>query len=172
MKSKQAVIALFTSFALVLSYLETFFPVVGIAGVKLGLANLAVLLSLYLLGGKEALIVNFVRILIAGMSFGNLFSICYSIAGALFSMAVMALLKKWGRVSIITVGITGGVFHNIGQLLVAAFLVETYGIFSYVPVLLVSGIITGAVIGVLSDIIYRRTKNVFNKVLGKGMEKI
>ncbi len=158
MSKKIAVAALFTSFAVILSYIESFIPVIGIPGVKLGLANMVILVSLDLLGRKEAFLINFVRILVIGFMFSNLFNIIYSIAGAVFSFAVMLCAKKM-KLSIITVGILGGVFHNIGQLIVAGFVVDTYSVFYYVPVLIFSGIITGTFIGILSRIVYNRVGN-------------
>lgn len=156
-----AMTALFTAFAVILSYIESFIPVIGIPGVKLGLANFAIMLALYLLGYRHAIITNIVRIIIIGAFFGNLFSICFSIAGAVISFCAMALCKKTGKLSMVTVAIVGGVFHNVSQILVAAFVVNTYGIITYIPVLIVSGIVTGLIIGILSDIVYRRIKNDF-----------
>ena len=149
MSKKISLSALFTAFAVILSYIETLFPSIGIPGVKLGLANLAIILVMYFLGCRWAIVSNIVRIIIIG---------------AVFSFLIMALLKKTGVFSMITVAILGSVFHNVGQILVAAFIVKTYGIVTYLPVLIVSGIIAGTVIGVLSDIIYKRTKHIFNKI--------
>lgn len=161
---KIALLALFTAFAVMLSYVETFIPVAGIPGVKLGLANFAVIIAMYFLGYREALIVNVIRIIIIGAFFGNLFSICFSLAGAVISFIVMILLKCTNKVSIVTVAAAGGVFHNVGQIVVAAFVVDTYSIFTYIPVLILSGIITGAVIGMLSNILYKRTKKIFDRM--------
>lgn len=160
MSRKISINAMFTAFAVILSYIETFIPVAGIPGVKLGLANFAIVLALYMLGSKNAITINVVRILIIGAFFGNLFSICFSIAGAVISFIPMALLKHTGKVSMITVAITGGVFHNIGQIFVASLVVDTYSVFSYVPVLIISGIVTGAIIGILTSIVYGRTKTI------------
>lgn len=153
--------ALFTAFAVILSYIETFIPAIGIPGVKLGLANFAIVLALYFLGYRQAIIINIVRIIIIGAFFGTLFSICFSIAGAIVSFVAMAVFKKTEKFSMVTVAIIGGVFHNIGQIVVAAIVVDTYGIFTYIPVLILSGIVTGLVIGILSDIVYRRTRHDF-----------
>lgn len=162
---KVSILSMFTAFAIILSYVESFIPVAGIPGVKLGLANLAILLALYFLGTKEAALVNVVRIIVVGFLFGNLFSIIYSIAGAIFSLAVMAVLKKTDKFHLQTVSIAGGVFHNIGQIIIAAFVVETYSVINYMPVLIISGIITGIAIGIVADIIYNRTKPIMNKYL-------
>lgn len=158
MSKKMSLLALFTAFAVVLGYVESFIPSIGIPGVKLGLANLAVILALYYLGTMEGITVSIIRILIIGMFFGNLFSILFSVAGAVISYLVMVAIKKINKVSIITVGVFGGVFHNIGQMVVAIFVVDTYQVIYYLPVLIITGIITGAIIGIVSRMIYTRTK--------------
>ncbi len=160
MSKKISLLALFTAFAVVLGYVESFIPSLGIPGAKLGLANLAVMLTMYMLGTYQGLIVSIIRILIIGMYFGNLFSILFSIAGAVISYVVMVLLKKTNILSMITIGVFGGVFHNIGQIIIAMFVVETYQVIYYLPVLLIVGIITGAVIGTVSNMVYSRTKNI------------
>ena len=91
------------------------------------------------------------RLLLAGFLFGNLFSILYSLAGGVLSFIVMCLLKKTGRFHVISVSVTGGISHNIGQLIAAAFVVETYDIFYYMPFLLIAGVATGFVIGMLAQ---------------------
>ena len=101
-----------------------------------------------------------VRVILSGFLFGNLMSILYSLAGGLLSLAVMWGMKRIKTVSILGVSIAGGVFHNIGQLVMAALVVETYGVFSYVPVLLVSGLITGLVIGLASGEVLKRIKGI------------
>lgn len=159
MSKKISLLALFTAFAVVLGYVESFIPSIGIPGVKLGLANLSVILALYFLGYYQGIVISLIRILIIGMFFGNLFSILFSIAGAVVSYGIMALLRKTNKVSMVTVGIFGGVFHNIGQMIVAIFVVDTYQVIYYLPVLIISGIVTGAVIGIVSNIIYTRTRS-------------
>ena len=91
---KISLMALFTAFAVILSYIETFIPTVGIPGAKLGLANFAVIMVMYAVGNKEAFFINVIRIIIIGLFFGNMFSICFSIAGALVSFIGMVLLKR------------------------------------------------------------------------------
>lgn len=161
---KISITALFTAFAVILSYVETFIPMIGIPGVKLGLANFAIVLALYFLGYSEAVLINVIRIIIIGAFFGNWFSILFSIVGALVSFLAMAVFKKTGRVSMETVAIAGGVFHNLGQIVVAAFVVDNYSVYSYIPALIVSGIITGCIIGIVSDIVYKRTKSFIDKI--------
>ena len=149
---KIAYLGVFLALALILSYVESLIPFYfGIPGVKLGLTNLIVVVMLYCTGTKEAFGVSVARILLAGFLFGNLFSILYSLAGGVLSFIVMCLLKKTGRFHVISVSVTGGISHNIGQLIAAAFVVETYDIFYYMPFLLIAGVATGFVIGMLAQ---------------------
>lgn len=161
MKSRVAYFGVFTALALIFSYVETLIPVnLGIPGVKLGLANLIIVVALYKMRLSEAYLLSVVRVLLAGFIFGNYFSIIYSLAGGLLSLTVMALLKKWGGFSLQGISIAGGVFHNIGQLIVAAVVVETFSVTYYFPVLLVAGLITGLVIGIVAEMMLKRLVNI------------
>lgn len=152
MKNKRgrvAVFGVFTALALIFSYVELLIPInFGIPGAKLGLANLVIIIVLYKTDWKEALLLSVVRIVLAGFLFGNLFGILYSLAGGILSLAVMALLKRSGAFSIIGVSMAGGVSHNVGQLIMAMLVVETYAVGYYLPVLLIAGLITGTLIGI------------------------
>ena len=161
MKSRVAYFGVFTALALIFSYVETLIPVnLGIPGVKLGLANLIIVVALYKMRLSEAYLLSVVRVLLAGFIFGNYFSIIYSLAGGLLSLTVMALLKKWGGFSLQGISIAGGVFHNIGQLIVAAVVVETFSVTYYFPVLLVAGLLTGPVIGIVAEMMLKRLVNI------------
>ena len=161
MKSRVAYFGVFTALALIFSYVETLIPVnLGIPGVKLGLANLIIVVALYKMRFSEAYLLSVVRVLLAGFIFGNYFSIIYSLAGGLLSLTVMALLKKWGGFSLQGISIAGGVFHNIGQLIVAAVVVETFSVTYYFPVLLVAGLLTGLVIGIVAEMMLKRLVNI------------
>ena len=152
---------MFTALALIFSYVETLIPVnLGIPGVKLGLANLIIVVALYKMRLSEAYLLSVVRVLLAGFIFGNYLSIIYSLAGGLLSLTVMALLKKWGGFSLQGISIAGGVFHNIGQLIVAAVVVETFSVTYYFPVLLVAGLLTGLVIGIVAEMMLKRLENI------------
>ena len=149
---KIAYLSLFLALALILSYVESLIPFsFGIPGVKLGLTNVIVVWLLYLMGSKEAVGVSVMRILLAGFMFGNAFSIIYSLAGGLLSFAAMYLLKKTDTLNLISISITGGLFHNIGQLAIAAAIVSNYHILYYIPVLLWAGAMTGLLIGLISQ---------------------
>lgn len=161
MKGKAAYFGVFTALALIFSYVETLIPFqFGIPGVKLGLANLIIVIVLYKTEWKEALLFSIVRIVLAGFIFGSLFSIMYSLAGGMLSLAVMALLKRNDSFSVMGVSMAGGVAHNIGQLIVAMIVVETYQVGYYLPVLLIAGLITGAVIGIVAGEVLKRIRGI------------
>ena len=161
MKNKVAVFGVFTSLALILSYVELLIPInFGIPGMKLGLANLLVVILLYKGCPRDALLLSVIRSLLSGLIFGNMFSIFYSLGGGLLSLAVMVFLKKTGQFTVAGISIGGGASHNVGQLLVAMFVVQTYQVGYYLPVLLIAGVITGAVIGILSAEVLKRTQSI------------
>ena len=157
MKTRVAYFGVFTALALIFSYVESLIPFqIGIPGVKLGLANLIIVIALYKMSLREAYLLSVTRVVLAGLIFGSMFSILYSLAGALLSLTVMAFLKKSGGFSILGVSIAGGVMHNVGQLIVAMFVVQTFSVSYYIPVLLIAGLITGLVIGIAADSMLRR----------------
>ncbi|MDE6938533.1 MAG: Gx transporter family protein, partial [Lachnospiraceae bacterium] len=112
----------------------------------------------YKIGIGEAFLLSVVRVVLSGFLFGNYFSIIYSLAGGMLSLAVMSLLKRSGGFSVMGVSIAGGVFHNIGQLIVAMLVVETFSVIYYVPVLLTAGMLAGLVIGIAANGMLRRLK--------------
>lgn len=147
---KLAELSLYTAAAMLLSYIESLIPFfTGIPGMKLGLPNLAIVMALYRYGVKEAALVNFVRIMLTAMMFGTLFSFAFSVGGAFVSLLAMVILKKIG-LSLLAVSSAGGIFHNIGQLLIATMIVESGAVLSMIPVYLVAGLITGFVIGYIA----------------------
>lgn len=156
MAKKTAYMGMLTALAFVFSYIEFLLPIhLGVPGIKLGLANLVVMVTLYTMGVKEAVTLSFVRILLTGFTFGNLSTMIYSFAGGMLSLAIMILVKRWNLFSVTGVSVLGGVFHNLGQIIAAIFVVETMGLLYYLPVLILSGTITGILIGVLSSILIR-----------------
>ena len=154
--------AMMIALAMIFSYVETMIPInFGIPGVKLGLANLVIVAAIYLFGGKQAFLISIVRIFLSGFMFGNLASIMYSLAGGLLSLAVMLLLKKTDKLSILAVSVMGGICHNIGQLIVAMLVVENLKLIFYVPVLLISGFLTGLLIGIVCRMILPAVKRAY-----------
>lgn len=158
-QKKIAYLGLFAAVAIIFGYVESLIPFfAGIPGIKLGLANLAVLFILEKYTWKEASVVSIVRIFVIGFLFGNLFSILYSLAGAALSLTVMTIMKKKSGVSILGISVAGGVSHNVGQLIVAAIIVENTSLLYYAPALLISGVVTGLIIGMLTREVLRRIR--------------
>ncbi|MDY4692046.1 MAG: Gx transporter family protein [Blautia sp.] len=156
-QKKIAYLGLITAVAVIFGYVESLIPFfAGVPGMKLGLANLAVLFVLEKYTWKEAALVSVLRILIIGFMFGNLFSILYSLAGATLSLTVMTLLKKKSDFSLLGISVAGGVTHNIGQLTIAMMIAMSSSIIYYAPVLLISGVITGLLIGILTREVLKR----------------
>ena len=152
MKKHIAYLGLLLTLALILSYVESLIPIfVSVPGVKLGLANLVVLICLYAYPSKYAFVISIMRVMLAGLLFGSMFSILYSLSGAFFSLMIMLLAKKVFKLGILGVSVLGGVFHNIGQLIVAILVVSNYRISYLLPYLLLSGVLTGAIIGFVAN---------------------
>ena len=149
----KAVLGCSLALALILSYIESLLPLtIGIPGVKLGLANLVVIVLLYLSDWRCALAVDITRVILAGFLFGNLSAILYGLSGAIVSFLFMLVMKRL-HFKMGTVSIGGGITHNIGQLLVAAFVVENGNVFFYLPWLIIVGCFTGAMIGIISSLV-------------------
>ena len=143
--------------AMVLSYVEMLIPLpVGIPGVKPGLANLVVFLALYTMTAREAFLISMVRILLVSITFGNGSAFLYSMAGGILSFLVMWIFQKKDFLLPAGVSIAGGIAHNVGQLLMAAVILENGAVFTYFPVLLAAGCITGGIIGFLGEQIRKR----------------
>ena len=146
---KVAFLGVMTAAALMLSYIESLFILVpGIPGIKLGFANLAVVLCLYRYGWKEALFLNAVRIALAAFLFGSMFTMLYSLAGAACAFAAMVLAKRLKLFSVVGVSVLGGVCHNLGQLAVAVAVLGGSWAGWYLPWLMLAGCVTGIFIGV------------------------
>lgn len=158
MKTKKlAVMALAVALAMVLSFVESQIPaLVAIPGVKVGLANLAVVFVLYKLGWKEAVLISLIRVGLISLLFGNFASLFYSLAGAVLSLTGMILLMRIKSLSTVAVSISGGVLHNVGQIAMACILLETNVVKYYLPFLIVSGTVAGIVIGIVSAILIKR----------------
>lgn len=149
--------ALCVALAMVLSFVESQIPsFVAIPGVKLGLANIAVVFVLYKLGWREAVVISLVRVFMMALLFGSAASLIYSTAGAVLSLSGMILLKKSKVFSHIAVSVVGGVLHNVGQIAMACIILETNLITYYLPFLMLSGVLAGIVVGLLAAIMIKR----------------
>lgn len=156
-KTKRLVLlAMLTAVAMILSYVETLLPSVGIPGVKMGLANIAVIFALFRFGWKEAAALSLVRVVLVSLLFGSVGAMLYSLAGAVLSLAVMALLRRIDRFSTVGVSVAGGVAHNAGQILMAMLILQTKQLLGYLPVLAVSGIAGGVLTGLVAALLIRR----------------
>ena len=156
-KTKRLVLlAMLTAVAMILSYVESLLPSVGIPGVKLGLANIAVIFALFRFGWKEAAALSLVRAVLVSLLFGSVGAMLYSLAGAVLSLAVMALLRRIDRFSTVGVSVAGGVAHNAGQILMAMLILQTKQLLGYLPVLAVSGIAGGVLTGLVAALLIRR----------------
>lgn len=162
MKTKKiATYGLLIALAFILSYIESLFPLpIPIPGIKLGLANLVVITALYSMGVKEAFVLSLIRIILVGFTFGSLSTMMFGLVGGLLSWFMMVLFKKTKLFSMVGVSIIGGVSHNIGQIIVSIFVVENINIIYYLPFLLISGVITGVLIGILGAVIIKRLKKI------------
>ena len=153
---KLTALALLTTTAMILSYVESLLPSVGVPGVKLGLANIAVIFALFRLGGKSALAVSLVRVIMVTMLFGSMSALLYSLAGAALSLGVMAFLRRTDRFSTVGVSVAGGVAHNAGQILMAMLLLGTARLAYYYPILVISGVAGGIFTGLTAALLIRR----------------
>lgn len=157
---KTAQLGVYIALAMILSYVESLIPFsFGVPGIKLGLTNVVTVIMMYTYGIPGALGVAVLRAVLSGFMFGNAFSIIYSVAGCVLSFIFMYILKKTNHFAIISVSAVGGVMHNVGQLIVAANVVKTYSVIYYAPVLIIAGVFTGIIIGIVSDEIVKRIGN-------------
>lgn len=153
---KVTIFGLLTGVALVLGYFEQFIPIAStLPGIKLGLANTVLLYAIYMMSSKNSFSLMFLKVILSGLLFAGLSSTIYSFAGGLLSLIMMLIIKRLPGVSIIGVSIVGAVFHNAGQILAAAMIVQNMGVFLYLPVLLISAVITGILTGIIAKYVLR-----------------
>ncbi len=157
---KLATLSIAVSLAMVLSYVDKIITSLAPLppGIKLGLANIAVVFAIYKLGVKEGVIISVVRVILASFLFGTVVSFWYAIAGATVSLICMIILKKLTPLSCVTVSTVGGISHNVAQICVASILFDTNLLVYYLPFLLVAGVVAGIVIGTASAILVKRIK--------------
>lgn len=154
-------LALLTAISLVLFIVENQIPApVPVPGVKLGLGNVIVVTVLFLYGPREALGVLTAKVLLSALLTGNLGALAYSAAGGLLSWAGMSLLRPLlGKQQLWVASVLGAMLHNLGQLAAAVLIAATPGLWSYLPVLLLSGMITGLFTGIAAQAVVGRLRN-------------
>lgn len=157
MAKKVSLYGILVSLAFIASYIEVLIPFnFHIPGMKLGLANIAVLIALYTGGTKAGITVSIIRIILVGLTFGNPYSAIYGLSGGVISLAVMIALKKTDFFGMTGVSMAGGVAHNIGQLLCAMILLKLPAVFTYLSYLILVGTVTGALIGMIDEEVLKR----------------
>lgn len=151
------ILGILIALSMIFSYLESLLVIIpAIPGFKLGFANVCVLFCLYKYSFKDAFVVLIIRIVLMGFLFTSLSMMLYSLAGGIIAFTVMYVLKKFNCFSVIAVSTAGGVFHNIGQIIVAAVSLNSIAIVSYLPLLIAAGMISGFLMGILAkELIYR-----------------
>lgn len=158
---KIAYLGLLIALAFIFSYVEFLIPVnLGVPGAKLGLANLVIIVALYTLNDRDAFLLSMIRIVLVGFTFGSMASMLYSLAGGVMSFAVMVLAKRTKLLALTGVSVLGGVFHNIGQILMAIWVLHTPSLVYYLPVLLLAGSLSGVAIGVLGAMVTKRIQKI------------
>ncbi len=151
---RMALYGVLAALAMIMSYIEMQIPAFfAVPGMKLGLTNIVVLVALYKFGDKSAIAINFVRIIVVSMLFGTVMSLAFSFAGGMLSTIAMILLKKTNKFSTVGVSVAGGLIHNIGQILVAMIVLNTNAIAWYLPILWITGMGSGLLIGIIGAII-------------------
>ena len=154
-----ATLSVIIATAIILSFVESRIPAfVAIPGVKVGLANIAVIFALYKLGIGDAVCVSLIRVVLISLLFGSIMSLWYSLGGAVLSFSAMLAMKYLTPANTVSVSLTGGVAHNIGQILVACLVLDTNVLFYYLPFLLLSGVIAGIAVGLASALLIKRIK--------------
>ena len=160
-KIKQiAMMAILIALSFVLSYVDSLIVLpFGIPGIKLGIANIAIIYTLYKIGAKEAIVVSILRLVLSSILFGSVLTFLYSLVGAVLSLSLMIILKKYTNLALITISISGAALHNIGQIIVAVIVMATKEIVFYLPILIITGILSGIGVGILSVLTIKYTKN-------------
>ena len=152
---KLALNSILISLAVVLSYIERFIPldlIIPVPGIKLGLANIVTMFALFFMGLTSAVAVTVLRCILASFLFGGMSSLLYSLAGAFMALMVMTVLKTgYNKVfSILGISMGGATAHNTGQILMASLMMRNAAIFAYLPVLLMTGLVTGLLTAIIA----------------------
>lgn len=163
---RMLILAMLTAAAIILHFVEGMFPLpIAVPGIKLGLSNVVSLVALYLFGPVPAFTILILRVLMTSFLYSGFSSVIFSLAGGLLSVLAMTVIWKLREkgFSIVSASVLGGIFHNIGQLMAASIVLGTPTVFSYLPVLMLSGIVTGVATGLLAGILVPRLQKIHMK---------
>ena len=157
------VLSLAVAVAMILSYVEFLLPPIwsAVPGIKLGLANVMIIFVLFRMNVFDAALVSFIRLVLSALLFGSVMTLAYSAAGAILSLLIMFILKKTNLFSTVGVSIGGGVFHNLGQVIMAVLLLGTKEVGYYMIVLTVTGILSGIFVGVAGALMLKYIKMIY-----------
>ena len=157
MAKRVSLYGILVALAFIASYIEVLIPFnFHVPGMKLGLANIVVLIAIYTGGARAGITVSVIRIILVGFTFGNPYSAIYGLSGGILSFVIMFFLKKTDFFGIVGVSMAGGVAHNIGQLFCAMVLLRLPAVFSYLSYLIFIGVVTGVMIGIIAGEILKR----------------
>ena len=161
-----ALSGLLTSLMLVFGFIERQFPLpVPVPGIKLGLANSVLLYSLYMLGIRQSFVLMLLKALMSWLIYMNLSAMLYSFAGGVLSLTAMILISRMKGVSVIGVSALGAVFFNVGQILVAVLMLNTPQLLvTYLPILMISGVVTGVLTGIVAQMVMKHLKTIGGKM--------
>lgn len=163
MAKKIAYCGILSSLALIIGYLERIIPFPAIApGMKPGFANIVILIAIYTVPKKDAFIILVLKVLLTGILFSGPSGFLYSAAGALLSFAVMLAFKSSDIFGIVGISVLGGVFHNFGQIITAVLILNTPKLLYYFPVLIISGIATGIITGMIAGYTLKHLRVIHN----------
>lgn len=160
-----SILAVFCAVSIIMGYVESIIPFnFGIPGVKLGLANLVTVVLISFNNGyfkfKEIILVCLTRILVVGFLFGNMYGIIYSLCGGILSLISMYFMNKTNKFGVLGISVLGGVMHNFAQLFVAMVVVDQLKLVFYAPVLLLSGSLFGALLGIIAAIVLPKLEGI------------
>ena len=150
-------LAMLIAISILFGYLEAILPLlIAIPGIKLGLANIPIMFAVYKMRPLDVFLISIVRVVILSLTFRNMLAFLFSLSGAIFSISIMLLFKQSKFFSVTGVSIAGGVAHNMGQIIMAALILQIPGLLYYFPLLIIAGIITGIIIGLISGLLIER----------------
>lgn len=159
---KIAEIAMLAALAVIFGYVESLFPLpVPIYGVKVGVSNVVTLFAIYMLSAGNVFGIMLIKTICSAFLFQGVSAFLYSVSGGILSVITMYILKRSNKFGVMGVSAAGGVMHNIGQLICAAAVLKSLNVMYYMPILIVCGIISGVIIGIITKLILERIGKYF-----------